>query len=393
MPQARSILVLISARGGGDWPPLVALAAGLHDRGYEVALLCDTSTGAAVRSTGLPTIFVPPDLEQDVYIHPRWVQQLMQSGQELGPETPNPLVGWAQTCAPAVRAAIGERGPKVVISSLFCMGLADLLASELRVPWCFVNPSFFFGEDSARPWDADFRGLSARMLRYWFLPLAQRATLVLHATDPHFDFQPAGLPVHHHYVGPLLWEIPAAEPSYLSEPGPPWALVALSSVPQEGEVAIARAAIRALEREPVRVLVTLAPGHAREELGEVPENVRLAEFVPHGRVLERSRLVISHAGHGIVMKALYHGVPMVLVPWGRDQPGVAARAEALGVAAVVQREQFDDAAIDGAIHLVLDGPLYTETVQAVSRRLQSDDSVAAACTHVEAFFHRGEDPE
>jgi len=56
--------------------------------------------------------------------------------------------------------------------------------------------------------------------------------------------------------------------------------------------------------------------------------------------LANSRLVISHAGHGIVMKALYHGVPMILVPWGRDQPGVAARAEALGVATVIRRDEY-----------------------------------------------------
>jgi UDP:flavonoid glycosyltransferase YjiC (YdhE family) len=55
MPGAHSIVVLLSARGGGDWPPVVALAVGLHARGHAVCLVCDTSTAAAVRSTGLPT--------------------------------------------------------------------------------------------------------------------------------------------------------------------------------------------------------------------------------------------------------------------------------------------------------------------------------------------------
>lgn len=136
----------------------------------------------------------------------------------------------------------------------------------------------------------------------------------------------------------------------------------------------------------VRVLVTLDPGHAREELGKIPENARFAGYIPHSKVLERSRLVISHAGHGIVLKALYYGVPMVLVPWGRDQPGVAARAEALGVATVVPRDRFDDASVARAVRLLLDDPRYTETVRAVSRRLQSEDSVGTACAHVEALF-------
>jgi MGT family glycosyltransferase len=161
--------------------------------------------------------------------------------------------------------------------------------------------------------------------------------------------------------------------------------VTLSTLPQAGELAIARTAIRALAPEAVRILVTLAPGHARAELGAVPDNVYLSDYVPHGTVLPHSRLVISHAGHGIVMKALYHGVPMVLVPWGRDQLGVAARAEALGVATVVRRDDCDDASVAQAVHRILDDPHYTERVRTVARRLQAEDAVTAACTHVESL--------
>ncbi len=41
--------------------------------------------------------------------------------------------------------------------------------------------------------------------------------------------------------------------------------------------------------------------------------------MPHSAVLKRSCLLVSHAGHGIVAKSLYYGVPMVLVPW----PGIS----------------------------------------------------------------------
>jgi len=347
-----------------------------------VCLVCDRSTEVAVRATGLPTVCIPSALEQgDIRLV---FQQLRARGVEIGPETPNPLVEWAQVCAPAMRAPIQARKPMVLLSSLFCMGLADRLGSDLGVPWCFVNPSFYFGEDSARPWEADFLGLSARVFRYWFQPLMQRATLVLHATDAAFDVSPTRLPGHHRYVGPLLWEPTLDAPAFLRTPGPPWVLVSLSTVPQEGEVAIARAAICALKHEAVRVLVTVAPEHAAE-LGEVPGNVYLSGYVPHSTVLRDSRLVISHAGHGIVMKALYHGVPMVLVPWGRDQPGVAARAEALGVATVVRRDACNDASVAQAVHRILDDVSYTERVHAISKRLQAEDAIAVACAQLESL--------
>src|SRR6266699_1820185 len=170
MPEARvarrhSIVALISARGGGDWPSVVALALGLHDRGHVVSLVCDRSTEAAVRSTGVPTICVPPALEQGD------IRMAIARSPEIGPETPNPLVEWAQACAPPMRAHIQPRRPIVLLGSLLCMGLADQLASDLGIPWCFVNPSFYFGEDSGRPWDVD-RTLDAGLGRLAHIRLA-----------------------------------------------------------------------------------------------------------------------------------------------------------------------------------------------------------------------------
>jgi len=93
--------------------------------------------------------------------------------------------------------------------------------------------------------------------------------------------------------------------------------------------------IAGLAGVPARILATVGP-HVREALGPLTPNARVEQFVPHSAVLTRARLMVGHAGHGSVMRALWHGVPMVLVPWGRDQGGVAARASHLGVAAVVR---------------------------------------------------------
>jgi UDP:flavonoid glycosyltransferase YjiC (YdhE family) len=94
---------------------------------------------------------------------------------------------------------------------------------------------------------------------------------------------------------------------------------------------LARIALETLAAYPVRVVLTLSPRHPREELGVVPINARLSSSCPIRQYSKRKQLLISHAGHGIVAKALYYGVPMVLVPWDPGSAGVAARAAALGV--------------------------------------------------------------
>ena len=49
------------------------------------------------------------------------------------------------------------------------------------------------------------------------------------------------------------------------------------------------------------------------------------ERAPHSEVLRHASAVVTHAGHGTVLKALAAGVPVVAIPLGRDQLDNAAR--------------------------------------------------------------------
>lgn len=385
----KRILAMISERGGGDAPPVLTLGSALRRRGHIVSVLCDTKTEEIVETAGLEPIPVPDEFEQDRHVDPQWLIQLRERGETLTAETPNPLTIWAELCAPQVRQVVTQLKPNVLLGSLFCSSLVDRLAKEFGLPWCFVNPSFYFGDHATRAWEEDFVGLAAGWFRYVLLPHCEQADLVLHATDREFDPPPAGIPSHHHYVGPLNWEPPQQQDvSFLAPSEAPWALISLSTVPMGGEIAIARSALRALADKPVSTLLTLAPEYPRNELGPMPENARVTGFIPHGQVLKDAALVVSHAGHGIVMKSLCHGVPMVLVPWARDQFGVAWRAENLGVAVVVRREECSDERITAAVDQVFGDERFSRNAIAISRRLQNEDPEDRACLHIEEFMRR-----
>lgn len=387
--KSNRIVALISERGGGDAPPVVTLAAELHARGYDVCVLCDYKTLNTVRSAGLEPIVIPDELEQGLHVDPRWLMQLRDRGEQLNAATANPLTAWAEICAPAIEPLVRQRRPAVLISSLFCTSLADLLAKRIGIPWCFINPSFYFGDHGAQLWEDDFAGLGAGWFRYILLPHCDRADLTLHATDSAFDPPPCDLPDHHRYIGPLLWEPVADEPpSYLQEPGAPWALISLSTVPMGGEMAIARAALQALADKPVRTLLTLAQDYPRDELGPIPDNAVVCDFVPHGLVLGKADLVVSHAGHGIVMKCLYYGVPMVLVPWARDQFGVARRAKALGVADVVPRDDCSAERVADAVNRVFSDSSFARRASDVSKRLLTENPADRACRFIEDLLRQ-----
>ncbi|MCQ4212353.1 MULTISPECIES: macrolide family glycosyltransferase [Streptomyces] len=68
------------------------------------------------------------------------------------------------------------------------------------------------------------------------------------------------------------------------------------------------------------------------ELGDVPANVEVHNWVPQLAILEQADAFVTHAGMGGSSEGLYTGVPMIAVPQGAEQFGNADQLVALGVA-------------------------------------------------------------
>ena len=127
------------------------------------------------------------------------------------------------------------------------------------------------------------------------------------------------------YVGPQLDDAasaarrnPCAVPS-----GRPSVLVGLSSTVMRQEGLLQRIA-DALGQLDVQGLITTGPA-VDPALIAAPPNVTVIRWVRHADVLHQCSAVVTHGGHGTVMKALIAGVPLVVVPLGRDQPDNADR--------------------------------------------------------------------
>jgi UDP:flavonoid glycosyltransferase YjiC (YdhE family) len=146
-----------------------------------------------------------------------------------------------------------------------------------------------------------------------------RAPLMLYFTATPFEY-PRPLPPSVRLVGPGLWDPPTAAPVDLPTGERPLVLVACSSEFQD-DGAIAATALAGL-RDRYRVVVTTA-GVDPAGLGD-PGEALVERFLPHAEILPHADLVVCHGGMGITQKALAFGVPVCVVPWGRDQLDVAA---------------------------------------------------------------------
>ena len=145
------------------------------------------------------------------------------------------------------------------------------------------------------------------------------------ATSPTFD--PPGSSVSIVQVGPIRPRPSAPGSGHPAAPvDRPLAVVGLSAGWMH-QVELLQRILDALAPLDVWTWMTLGPSVASSELS-APPNAQLFAALPHDAVLPGAALLITHAGHGTVMAGLRHGVPMVCVPLGRDQPVNAARAVA-----------------------------------------------------------------
>ena len=92
--------------------------------------------------------------------------------------------------------------------------------------------------------------------------------------------------------------------------------------------------LTALGGAPVRIIATVGD-HLDPGDFAVPDNVHLGGYVRHAAVLPWASAVVSHAGLGTVLAALAHGLPLVCLPLGREQPHNAAAVERVGAGAAL----------------------------------------------------------
>jgi len=333
--------------------PLVATLLELTRRDHRVTVRCGIDDVERLRSLGLEAHSLRREIERfepgDWRARTRFGALSSGLGQ-FGARAPHQLADLQQ--------AIEEEQPDVLFVDEGAWGAAAA-AERSGLPWAFsiVSPVPLPSRD-APPFGL---GLAPRRDRIGWLRdrLAKRLTLgtleriiashmnplraglglppvhtiddvylaasvVLAYTAEPFEYPRSDWPAKLRLVGPGLWEPPAEAPAWLDGLTRPLLLVTCSTLFQNDRL-LAEAACAAFAGEPIDVVVTTADV---DPAGlEAPPNVRVERFLPHAPLLERAVCVVCHAGMGITQKALAHGVPVVAVPFGRDQPEVARRVE------------------------------------------------------------------
>ena len=153
----------------------------------------------------------------------------------------------------------------------------------------------------------------------------RRSPLLLVASGKPFQYPQTDWGDAVQMIGPCVLDPgPNTDPDWLVSVDRPIVLVTTSSEKQADDNLV-QTAMTALADEPVHVVATMPAGQS-DGIATSP-NATVCRFVPHGAVLDRAVCAVTHGGMGATQKALAHGVPVCVVPYGRDQFEVARRVE------------------------------------------------------------------
>jgi UDP:flavonoid glycosyltransferase YjiC (YdhE family) len=132
----------------------------------------------------------------------------------------------------------------------------------------------------------------------------------------------------------------------------------------------------------VRGLLTTGPAVPPDAI-RAPANVTVVATAPHAAVLRHASVVVTHGGHGTVVKTLAAGLPLVILHHGRDQADNAARVTARGAGLSVPRRS-SSRRIARAIAVVLSTASYRERAARLGEQVMADASSSTLLDELES---------
>jgi MGT family glycosyltransferase len=401
--------------GTGHINPMTALARCLRDRGHEVVIFGIADTEARIRATGTEFCLIG---EQDY--PPGTLQKLDQRMGELrGLATFRFTVERVRKTASMILRDGPDAVRRAKVEALL-VDEADMggnVAEYLGLPYVSIAffpplvqdsriPPFCFGWGAGQNWWGRLRNrlgmqllsrvaapifaVVNRQRKAWGLKPLKRSTDALSplaqiAQLPAVLEFEIGEPISNlHYTGPFVDAQlrPAVDFPWERLDGRKLIYASLGTL-QNGSEDIFRTIAGACAGLDAQLVISLGGGLDPERLGDLPGDPLVVRYAPQLEIVKRATAVITHAGLNTVLEALAEGVPLVCLPQGNDQPGVAARVAARRAGVVVSRTRLTADRLRAAVRSVLEDENYRQAARTVQAAMQQVDGPERAADVIE----------
>jgi MGT family glycosyltransferase len=331
-----SLRVLVAAFGDpGHVFPAISLGRALAECGHEVVVETWEERRAAVEGAGLGfaaaeeyKMFPPPEPDSADGQHAAEAARALLPLLER--MRPHVAVSDILTLAPALAAERAGVPLATLIPHIypvvepglpfFAIGLRPPRTPLGRTIWRTGQRALNVGLEHGR------RDLNLQRERLDLPPVERfhggiSPDLALVATYPQLEY-PRQWPPGVKITGPMTFEVP--HPAIELPPGDQPLVLVAPSTAHDSENHLVRTALKALAREPVRVVATTNRVVPQTPI-EVPPNAVLVDWLSYSQLMPAASLVISHGGHGTVARALGAGTPVLICPIIGDMSETAMR--------------------------------------------------------------------
>ena len=340
---------------------MTALARKLQSRGHEVVFIGVPDIDPVIRAAGLDFVSFCEDEYPLGSVAKSWGRVAQLQGLDVVLYTLRELTpGLIKAALEHLPEKIAETSVNGVVLDMAYRPL-EIVPMHMRVPYVQIWNALHYDSTGSTPlalysWPHErspealarnVEGLQIfRQMRERVLPIAQAyaernglkidwsnpgATVsklaVITQTPKEFDFPIPHLPPQFHYAGPFLdnhgrdpvpfpWEQLTAKPLIYASMG---TLV-------NGLNNVYGTILQAVGEFPeMQVVLSVGKNVDPSDLGPIAANTIVVRSAPQIELLKRAALCLTHAGLNTTLEALAEGVPLVAIPIGYDQPGVAAR--------------------------------------------------------------------
>jgi zeaxanthin glucosyltransferase len=410
----------------GHMNPMTTRARRLQSRGNDVVFIAVPDAEPVVRAAKLPFV---PFCEKEFplgSVAKAWSPVAKMQGEDVLRHSAKHAA--RELCAAAFEhlpKAIAEAGVDALVIDWTYFYL-ELVAIELGIPYVHVfnvlhfdhsgaTPPFLFGwphETTPEAVARNIEGLASafaiiapaaeagkayaektNMTIDWNDPSATLSKLAIISQTPReFDFPNIDWPAQFHYTGPFHdddgrkeipfpWEKLTGEPLIYSSMG---TLV-------NGLEHVYRTILDAAKTL-TGVQFVLSVGHNinSSDLGPIPSNTVVVNSAPQLSLLKRASLCITHAGLNTTLESLANGVPMVAIPVGYEQPGIAARIAYHGVGETVALEQLTVENLANKIQRVRTNSSYYDKARFMQKAIARTRGLDQAAELIENAFSTSE---
>lgn len=374
-------ILFSSTRGAGHLQPLLPYARALLARNHEVAVAAPAEVSEALRSAGLP--HAPFDHPGDDVLAPIWARLKGEWNDQAMAIAARDIFAGANASAalPKLLATIRSFRPDLIVRD--SVEFAALVAAEVarvRHVRVAVHPVSF--EDPLPPLvEAPIDALRALAGLDPDYGASLRAEPVFSSFPATLDQVPDSSRMQPAFRARIVEGAPSSTPSAWAAAADPRPLVYITFGTIVASVTYARSIYRtsldAIADLPVRALLTTGRQLEADLLGTIPVNVQVEAWVPQRDVLPHAAALVCHGGSGTLLGGLAAGLPLVIVPFGADQPHNAQLVARAGAGIALSKP--DASTLRAAIQRVLEAPELRLQAQRLAREIAAmptiDDAV------------------